>query len=169
MTESYRKIAYSAVLVGVGVALGYALALVPNVELVSFVCVVSGALLGKLWGGIDGALIFGLYSLLSPFGMPPVPLFITQIICGAVMGISGAVVRKKLTSPLYAALTGVLLTLFYDIATNAAGYFSFPTAQTFFVYLLGGITFAAVHIISNGVLFAVLFPVVLPRLTRGRG
>jgi len=167
MKGNYRKIAYSAVLVGVGVALGYALALVPNVELVSFVCVFSGALLGKFWGGVDGALIFGLYSFLSPFGMPPVPLFATQIICGACMGISGAIAGKKLNNPVYAALTGVLLTLFYDIATNAAGYFTFPTAQTFFVYLLGGITFAVVHILSNGVLFAVLFPVVLPRLTRG--
>ena len=103
MTESYRKIAYSAVLVGVGVALGYALALVPNVELVSFVCVFSGALLGKFWGGVDGALIFGLYSLLAPFGMPPVPLFITQIICGACMGISaGESMSRFLTTPILA-------------------------------------------------------------------
>ncbi len=155
-----RKIAYSAVLVALGITLGYALAVVPNVELVSFTCVMAGMVMGLAWGAVDGALIFGLYSMLSPFGMPPVPLWVSQILAGVVMGIAGHLARKKLHSPIYAGAIGVALTLFYDLLTNAAGYFAFPTKQTFTAYLIGGLTFAVIHIASNGVIFAVLFPII---------
>jgi len=158
---TYRKLAYSAVLVALGVGLGYVLAWFPNVELVSFTAVLSGAVLGTVWGVIDGAFIFLIFSMLSPFGMAPVPLLAAQGLSGAMLGLTGGFFGKKINKPVYALLLGIGGTLMYDILTNAAGYFNFPTGQTFFVYLIGGVSFSVIHIFANGLLFCVLFPIIL--------
>ena len=156
----YRKMAYSAVLLALGVGLGYALAWIPNIELVSFVCVLAGFMLGAEWGIIDGALIFLLYSFLSPFGMAPLPLWIAQGIGGAFLGFLGYLWGTRLKKPLFAMALGISGTLVYDLLTNLAGFFFFPTENTFIVYLLSGLSFSLVHIIANGVIFAILFPII---------
>ncbi len=158
---TYRKLAYSAVLVALGVGLGYVLARFPNVELVSFAAVLSGVILGTAWGVIDGAFIFLIFSMLSPFGMAPVPLLAAQALSGALLGLAGGLFGKKIKKPACALLLGIAGTLMYDILTNAAGYFTFPTGQTFIVYLIGGISFSVIHIFANGLLFCVLFPIIL--------
>jgi len=163
-TSPFRPLAYSAVLVALGVALGYALAWVPNVELVSFTAALAGYLLGASLGAFVGAMIFMLYSFLSPFGMAPLPLWLAQGIGGLAWGICGAVFTKYLARPVFAAGIAIAATLFYDIITNAAGYFAFPTGSTFIVYLVSGISFALVHIVSNCVLFALLFPLLTAKL-----
>jgi len=155
-----RIIAYSAALVALGIGLGYALAWLPNVELVSFTAALSGFVLGRTWGIIDGALIFGIYSALSPFGMAPLPLLLAQIIGGAFIGFLGALLRKKLNKAYFAAIIGILGTAFYDIITNAAGFVAFPTKQAFLAYIVAGLSFSIVHIVSNAVIFAILFPVI---------
>lgn len=158
--SSFHIVAYGAILVALGVGLGYALAFVPNVELVSLSAVLAGYLLGAGWGTFIAAVIFLLYSFLSPFGMAPLPLWISQGIGGAVFGLVGAAFSKKLRKPLFAAAIAIVATLFYDTITNAAGFFAFPTKDTFIVYLFAGIAFSTVHIAANAVLFAILFPII---------
>jgi len=161
IAKKFHKISYGAVLVALGVGLGYALAWIPNVELVSFTAVLSGFLLGTGYGIFIGALIFLLYSFLSPFGMAPLPLFIAQGIGGAVFGFAGAILKNRLKNPLYAAAAAIVGTLFFDLITNSAGFFTFPSQSTFIAYISGGIIFGVVHILANAVIFAVLFPMMI--------
>ena len=58
MKSRIKALSYSAILVALGVGLGYVLAWIPNVELVSFTAVLAGFMLGMKWGIIDGALMF---------------------------------------------------------------------------------------------------------------
>jgi len=159
MKSRIKNLSYSAILVALGVGLGYVLAFIPNVELVSFTAVLAGFMLGMKWGIIDGALMFGLYSFLSPYGMAPPPLLVAQIIGGGFLGFLGATFSKGLQKPVYAAFVGFIGTLFFDIITNASGFFAFPTRQTFIAYIIAGLGFTVIHLISNTVLFVVLFPV----------
>ena len=162
----FKNVAYGAILVALGVGLGYALAWIPNVELVSLTAALAGYLLGGIRGAFVGALTFLLYSFFSPYGMPPPQLWVAQGIGGAVIGMSGATFKKWLEKPLFAAAIGIIVTLLYDIITNAAGYFAFPTGMTFAVYLVGGIAFAIIHIASNGAIFAILFPILTKKICK---
>ncbi len=164
----YRKLAYSAVLVALGVSLGYALAWIPNVELVSFICVLTGYTLGFSWGIIDGALIFLLFSFLSPFGMAPLPVWIAQGIGGAFLGFCGAFAGNRMTKPFIAAGIAIAGTVIYDLSTNIAGFFTFPTERTFMVYIIGGMSFSIVHIATNGLIFALLFPLIISKVIKNR-
>ncbi len=164
-----RSLAYSGVLVGLGVGVGYALAWVPNVELISFTAALSGYILGAVWGAFDGATMFLLYSFFSPFGVAPLPQWIAQGVGGAAFGLCGATLWRRLGHPVVAAAVGAAATAFYDLITNAAGYFAFPTKQTFAAYMISGIAFSALHIAANAVVFALLFPLISRRVPRGVG
>jgi len=165
----FKRIAYSAVLVALGVGLGYAFAWLPNIELVSLTAALAGFIMGIGAGAFVGALTFMLYSFISPFGMAPPPLWIAQGIGGALFGMFGGLFAAPMRKPLYAAAIGIAFTLFYDIITNAAGYFAYPTKETFVVYMASGIAFGAVHIASNAVLFAILFPLLARKVQHFRG
>lgn len=168
-TAPYLRLSYSAILIALAVGLGYALAWIPNVELVSFTCVLAGYILGAGWGMFVGGIALMLYSFLSPFGMAPPPVWIAQGIGGASLALAGAIFSTKMKKPIYAMAVGIAATIFYDILTNAAGFFAFPTKSTFIVYLFSGFAFAVVHIIANGAIFAVLFPLLGNRIEKFRG
>ncbi|RKZ30009.1 hypothetical protein DRQ36_06925 [bacterium] len=159
------RAAYGGVIIALAVTLGYALAAVPNIELVTLTLAFGGYLLGTGWGAIVGALGFGLYSALSPYGIAPPPVFVAQIIGGALIGIGGALLRRIFESTLKpgmsilaAAATGLIVTLIYDILTNLGSYVAISSKTTFVPFIIGGLWFAVLHIISNSAIFAVLFP-----------
>lgn len=157
------RIAYGAIVIALAIALGYALALVPNIELVTLTLAFGGYLLGS-WGALVGAIGFGLYSLLSPYGVAPPPLLIAQIIGGGVIGLGGALMRNfnkyAWTSVLMAGLIGGLITLLYDVLTNIGAYIMISSETTFIPFIIGGISFSILHIVSNVLIFAVLFPII---------
>lgn len=156
-----RKVAYSSIFLALGVALGYALSWLPNIELVSFVCALSGYWLGAGLGMLTGAGIYMLYSFLSPYGMAPMPLWIAQGIGGAVFAFLGVLfVRCKSRLAFYGAVAGALGTLFYDAITSVAGFIFFPSGNTLVAYIVAGAPFYAAHILSNTIIFAVLFPAI---------
>ncbi len=161
-------IAYGAIIIALAVALGFVLAPVPNIELVTLTLAFGGYLLGGGWGALIGAMGFGLYSMLSPYGIAPPPLFAAQIIGGGVIGFGGAMLRKiafnrnrgafiKVTA---CAITGLIVTLIYDILTNIGSFVLIASETTFIPFLVGGLGFAIVHIAANCVIFALLFPII---------
>lgn len=162
-----KKTAYGAVIIALAIALGYALALIPNVELVTLTLAVGGYILGASWGVLIGAIGFGLYSILSPYGVAPPPLLFAQIIGGAVIGLGGSLLRmwalsddKAVRTALYAALVGILVTFIYDLLTNLGSYVVIASKATLGPFLIGGLSFSVLHIVVNGVIFALLFPVI---------
>ena len=67
-----RKALLASLLVATAVALGYALAAVPNVELMTVTVFIAGYLLGAGAGVLVGMAAIALYSTFNPLGAAPV-------------------------------------------------------------------------------------------------
>lgn len=116
-------------------ALGFLLAPIPNVELVTFGLFVGGALLGARAGVAAALLAVGLYFGLNPYGSSlafPL-LFLAQLTAGAVIALLGAL-HARITSGArpsswpgllmllpFAALSALLLPLLPSLAFMLAG------------------------------------------------
>ena len=157
--------------VAVGLVAGIALAAVPNVELVTAVCFCAGFLLGAGAGALTGALTEALFAGFHPMGSSFGVLLVSQVIGMTAAGLFGALAAKVAGtrfSTRFAILVvsfGVLATLFFDLVTNLA----FPIAAGFSfsqltVSLTMAVPFAAIHIVSNAVVFALIVVPLLPKL-----
>ena len=71
-------------MVALAVSLGYALAGVPNVELMTLTVFTAGYLLGGVLGALVGAVSITLHSVFNPLGAALPPLLAAQI-CGFVL------------------------------------------------------------------------------------
>jgi hypothetical protein len=158
---------------GTAVGVGYLLAGVPNVELMTLVISLAGAALGARSGAAAGALAASVYSLASPYG-PPVPaMLVAQGLGLAAAGVGGHVAGSLVGPALaagrrrwavtVAAVTGLAVTLVYDLATNLAIIQAF--GMTPMVVLTGAVPFALIHAGANTVIFSILFPLLLPRMS----
>lgn len=152
---------------GIFVALAIALKLpilqIPNVEFFTFVVFSSGYLLGMLEGGVVGGLSIFIYTTFNPYGFPPLPIALAQILSMIFIGVFGGLIFKagliilvKLSSLIFMGLAGVILTLVYDLLTNLA--VAYVVGQ-FIPVMLAAIPFSLIHIGSNVVIFIVLTPV----------
>jgi len=167
--ERISKIVFAGIYTALIVGLGFALAAVPNIELVTVLIFFAGALMGFSWGVAVALLGEGLFSVLNPIGSGLVfpPLLIAQLLAMGLVAIAGAIVGRwpgavteQWFSRLILGITGSLLTLIYDMLTSAA----FPLVSGFnraetIAAIVGGIAFSVVHIISNGLIFALFVPV----------
>jgi hypothetical protein len=161
-----------AAFVAVGIALGMALVGVPNVELVTAVSFLSGFLLGVAAGVLTGGLIEVLFAGLNPMGSSLGLVLVAQvlgmILAGALGGVAARVAGPNRRGIRYAAvviLSGAIATIVFDILTNLA----FPVMAGFsfsqtLVTLAAGVPFAAIHLLSNLFVFAVIVRPLIPRL-----
>jgi hypothetical protein len=163
--------AYGGVIIALSVALGYALAAIPNIELISLTLAFGGYLLGAGWGAVVGALGFGLYSAISPFGIAPPPVFFAQVVGGSLIGLSGAILKgvlasnkKRIMKVIFCGLAGFCGTLIYDLLTNLGAFAAISSQATFLPFMIGGIAFAVLHILSNTIIFAILLPLIANRI-----
>jgi len=157
---------------GTSVGVGYLLAGVPNVELMTLVIALAGAVLGPRKGFLAGGLAAAIYSLGSPYGIPH-PLLLAAQICGLGMaGVIGSLGarwvgqalrhRGRVTALILAAGTGFFSTLVYDLFTNLAIIGAFQLSAA--VVLAGAIPFFLIHAGFNTAIFTIMLPVLLPRL-----
>lgn len=154
-----EKIAKIPIFVALGIGLGYVFAPVPNVELVIPTIFLSGVLLGRREGGVVGFFVFLIFGFFNPYGPSPPPLLLAQILGGIVVGVFGGIVPKNKLSFF---ISGFFLTLLYDILTNLSGYILFPGGKTFLAYIIAGMSFSLIHIVSNTLIFGVVvYPVYL--------
>ncbi len=155
--DHLRTIVVSAVLVALTVALGFALAHVPNVELITLAVFTSGHLLGRKIGMAVGVVSMGLFTALNPMGSPVAPVALAQVTAMALIGALGGQTRswvQRRPSWLKLALCGLAATLFYDLATNLALALSLGWLPQLRSVLIAGLIFSALHMISNTVIFA---------------
>ncbi|MBN1894648.1 ECF transporter S component, partial [bacterium] len=73
-----QSLALMSILIALGVALGFAFASIPNVELVTGTVFLSGMILGKARGTAAGVMTEALYSIFSPYGIAPLPMLAAQ-------------------------------------------------------------------------------------------
>ncbi len=162
-----RTVILAALFVALSVALGFLLAGIPNVELMTLAVFMGGISCGARLGGAIGALSSLIFSLLNQFGPAPAPLLIAQVAGFALIGSGGGIVGPHL-SPARAsgagasAAAGFALTFVYDALTTVATAFVALGASRFIEGLWGvalaGIGFVAVHIGVNTAIFAVAVP-----------
>jgi hypothetical protein len=161
-----RRALLASLLVAVAVSLGYALAAVPNVELMTLTVFVSGFLLGPKFGVGVGAASMLLFSMFNPMGAALPPLLLAQAVGQAVVGFSGGVLGprvarapRKWPTFVVAGSLGFFLTLFYDVATNVGAYFVIAGEKNISnlpKFVAGGILFVSIHIVWNTMIFGLM-------------
>jgi hypothetical protein len=155
-------------------ALAYVLALasvyIPNVSL-SFVAVfICGALYGFKTGVTAGGLGMFLWTVFNPYGMAAVPITIAQIIGMMAVGALGAIVAgtaiiKNLSPRGFAVfgLLGLAAGLAYQIPVSGV---SASLFGPFWASLSAGLMFSLVTVISNLIIFAACYPLVVKLAAR---
>ncbi|RPH94796.1 hypothetical protein EHM69_06440 [candidate division KSB1 bacterium] len=161
-----------ATFVAVGVVLGFLLSGIPNVELVTAVCFLSGFLFGFRAGLLTGALTEVIFAGFHPMGSSLGLLLAAQIIGMSLAGASGTLAalsvgmnRTGLRYGMTVVAYGLLTTVFFDFLTNLA----FPIMAGFsfsqtLITLAAGVPFAAIHLISNAMVFSLIVVPIIPRL-----
>ncbi len=158
---------------GTAVGAGYLLASVPNVELMSLIIALSGAVLGPLAGAVCGALAGAIFSLGNPFGPPPPLLLLAQITGHAMMGImgwaggirilKGAAETSLRRGVVWAAIVALVGTFSYELLTNLSIVAMFEDTSLK-VILIGAIPYSLIHLGVNTLLFVLFFPLLVRRL-----
>ena len=150
--------------IALGVVLGFALAHVPNVELVTATVFISGYLLGWKSGLIIGLLTESIYSTLSPYGMASLPLLAGQVIAMSITGLCGGWAAKHIPikgwfSTLKTGSLGLILSIQFALITTS-GYVLFAgiSKPMILTSIITGLGFYITHFISNFLIFSLLVP-----------
>ena len=125
-----RKALLASLLTAATVAVGIALAGVPNGELMTLMTFIAGYLLGPGRGAVVGGAAIALHSLFNPLGVALPPLFVAQIFSFVLIGLCGGWLGPRIgampraVSLLVCGLAGATLTLIYDMLTNVGAFFT---------------------------------------------
>ena len=176
MHQKTRHIAFSGIFIALILGVGYALAFVPNVELVTTMIFLAGVLMRLKRGLLVGILGEFLFSALNPIGSGLLfpPMLIAQIAAMTVVCLTGALLRNyilnwktSLSNIILIGAIGFLLTLFYDILVSAAYPLSagFKLRETV-ATIIAGLAFSVIHLISNTIIFIVLVPLTAQQVFR---
>ena len=178
MQNQTRRIIQTGLFVALVVVLGFLLAEVPNVELMTVTVFLSGVILGPVNGIIVGTISIIIYSLFNPYGPPLPPLVLAQILGFALVGWSGGILRRRIlprdkAAYLFSALAGLMLTLIYDSLTTAATAFIVLGREGFARGLAGcfiaGSLFIVIHTFSNTIVFTLATVPVLRAVSAWEG
>ncbi len=165
------RLSMMAILVAVGVAVGFLLVLVPNVEGISAVSFFAGYQLGAGAGAVVGGLAMGIFSMFNPLGPPLPQVLVAQIvgmgIIGAAGHIWGAFALKIRFAGFLAGALGVLLTSLYGILADYGFAVSIGRWEDPIPVIAAGLPFSVIHIISNGLIFGGLGAFLVKRRVDG--
>jgi hypothetical protein len=176
MQAPIRKLAYLGVFIALIMGVGYALVMVPNVELVTALTFLAGVLMGWRSGILIGCVGEFLFSAFNPMGsglLFPL-LLVAQVISMGVVGGVGGLCRSLVLEGnpsfgrnLLIGAVGFGLTLFYDILVSLA----FPLMAGFdkkgiISTLVAGVVFSALHLVVNTLIFGGLVPLAARRIFR---
>jgi energy-coupling factor transport system substrate-specific component len=152
------KLAKTAMFVALGVAVGYLLAGVPNIEGISAVSFCSGYLLGRAPGSVVGAVSMLLFSGFNPLGPPVPPVLGAQVAVMALIGASGDLWRRLAgrlgKAEILAGGFGAILTLGYSVAADYGFAVSVGRWKDPLPVIAAGLPFSILHIVSNALIFA---------------
>ncbi len=172
MSFTARKLSLMGILIALAIALKLPILSIPNVEFFTFIVFSSGYLLGMTGGILVGIISISIYTtLITPYGLPPLPIAFAQIFCMALIGFAGGIVSKfnaislapnppfrSIPFILIVGISGLVLTIIYDLFTNLA--VALVMGQ-FLPIMIAAIPFALIHILSNVIIFVILTPLLL--------
>ena len=167
MNTKISKIALIGLFIALGTTLGFALATIPNVELVTATIFLAGFLMGIREGLLVGLLTESIYSILNPYGMAAPPLFIAQILSMGLVGcLGGWMGRQGIQTGwrgyLRLGLAGFITTLFFAVVTTLAFlvFIDFSTKSILSSFIVG-LGFYTLHILSNTLIFISVVPALI--------
>jgi hypothetical protein len=168
-----RKIAETGIFLALFLGLAYAFSYIPNLEFASAIAFLAGLLLGWKRGLFVAIIGESIFSIANPFGSSLAfpTLLVAQLLAFGIIAISGslsrsyisaAVKNKPLIIPVALGLTGLLLTLIYNVLTTVSYALpsGFNTEQTI-ALIISGIPFYLIHLISNTLTFSLLITLVV--------
>jgi uncharacterized membrane protein len=175
-----HEVALIAVFAALAVALGYLLASIPNVELITFTVFVAGVMLGRWRGALVGAVSATIYYGANPYGSSiAIPLlYAAQIGSLAITGIVGGLTgplwrgataeRLRRVLPLLGGGLGLILTAVFQASMIVGLALSMPSlgAVGLGSALASNALFSLLHLAWNTAAFALLLPVLPRRLER---
>ena len=83
------------ILIALAIALKLPILSIPNVEFLTFVIFSSGFLLGAIEGALAGVIAMSIYTtLITPYGLPPLPIACAQIFSMGLIGFAGGLARR---------------------------------------------------------------------------
>lgn len=161
------------------VGAGFALAYVPNIELITAIVFASGAYLGLGWGAIVGAVSMLIFSGANPMGSGFVnpPLIVAQVLSMIIIGCAGGLLRSWIFSAkwsrlkiVFLGMTGGLLTFIYDTLTTLSTPFATGfEGENLLAFYIAGIGFTILHQLSNMAVFALVLPGLFSRIRQPAG
>jgi len=116
-----------------------------------------------------GAVSAALFSVFNPLGAALPPLLAAQALGQSIVGLAGGmtgpvIVRfpRRFLGSIVAGGTGLVLTVLYDVLTNAGAYVTISGekgSESFVKFIAAGMLFVGLHIVWNTMVFAaVLVP-----------
>jgi hypothetical protein len=173
-----RRATLAGLLVALNLAAGFALAGIPNVELLTLLVFLSGFILGPRTGAVVGAGSWGLFSAFNPMGAAVPPVLAAQVAGGGLIGIAGGVLGPLFlrlphrgVSLVVCGITGAVLTLVFQIVINIVAFWVFTDDRALgamWVFVAGGIVFTLMHLIWNTAVFLVALRPLMRVLDRYR-
>ena len=173
------ELAKAAMFTSAAVGAGFALAYVPNIELITAIVFAAGVYLGLSWGSVVGAVSMLIFSGVNPMGSGFInpPLVIAQVISMVLIATTGGLLRSwifsaKWTKPkiVMLCLTGGLLTFIYDSLTTLSTPFAIGfESENLLAFYLAGIGFTFLHQLSNMAVFALVLPGLFSRIRQPSG
>jgi uncharacterized membrane protein len=163
MTLTPQRLGRVAVFAALVYVLSWATAWLPNINLSFFLIFSAGLLWGAAAGAMVGAVGMALWTVFNPYGPAMIPIMLSQVAGAALCGIVGdsfrrlGGMRSRGAARLVALMvTGLLCTVVFYVPVSIVDAWLF---QPFWPRLVAGLTWSSVAIISNLVIFPLLFPV----------
>jgi hypothetical protein len=161
MITRLRMIARVGLFAALIYVLSWATAYLPNVNFIFFIVFVSGYLWGAKPGFLVGFIGMGLWTGLNPFGPAVLPIMAVQTIGAGLSGLAGRSfqiiardswgTKQRLAALVLAA---IICTLLYYLPVIIVDAWLF---QPFWPRFISGLPWVAISIISNVLIFSLLF------------
>jgi len=171
MKHAAATISYISLYIALCVVIGFLLAPVPNVELITLFIFLGGYIFGIIYGAFIGGTAIFIFSALNPWGsglaFPPV--IIAQVISFSITGFCGGIISRllphtltqKIMIPVFGLCGGLLTLLFHVLVILFTSELSGFSPEQLSVFLAGGMMFAFLNIGSNAFFFAALAPTLI--------
>ena len=170
-----RIIAIIACFSALCVATNYAMLPLLNVKLMDTIIFVAGFSFGVVPGVATALTAWLIYGTLNPLGLS-LPILVTVMFSETIYGLTGWLLgrNKHLTHASSSAeffiifgATGLLLTLVYDLITNAVfGWLFFGSVWTGLLTMNFPMPMGLIHELSNLTLFALVVPLIIQAIRR---
>ena len=158
-----RLIARIALFAALIYVTSWSLAAIPDVKVSFFIMFTAGFVWGLVPGMLVGAVGTGLWSLFNPYGPAPMPLLIAQVFGSALCGTAGTLYRfsgwhggSPAAVRVGLVLCGTVCTAAYYVPVNLVDAW---ISQPFRERLIASLPFTALALVSNAIIFPLLFGV----------